>query len=80
MGLGVRDGTQATVWVWRFGREEERDDWAIENGFAGGGWQGVQMMTIQKTWNVTPARALKGTSAARTNNRLEGVSTRRAQK
>lgn len=27
-----------TVWVWRSGREEERDGWAIEHSLAGGGW------------------------------------------
>ena len=26
------------VWVWRSGRDEERDTWALERGLAGGGW------------------------------------------
>jgi len=44
----VPDGTQATVWVWRSGREEERDEWAIENGVAGGGWRWLpSMLDIQ---------------------------------
>lgn len=39
----------ATVWVWRSGREEERDDWAIGNGLAGGGWRWLPSMENLRT-------------------------------
>ena len=41
--------TQSTVWVWRSGREEERDEWAIEHSFAGGGWDWLPSMVDMQT-------------------------------
>ncbi|WP_422116524.1 restriction endonuclease [Brachybacterium sp. UNK5269] len=34
-----------TAWVIRSGRYGERDDWAIENGYSGGGWREVPDLT-----------------------------------
>ena len=34
-----------SAWVIRSGRYGERDDWAIANGFSGGGWKEVPDLT-----------------------------------
>lgn len=39
----------ARAWVIRAGRYGEREDWALENGFSGGGWQEVPDLTPYET-------------------------------